>query len=83
MVAAVSNLPGMKGRDDLLDTIRELVADLEAGSEWENDTLLRYLDGLAALMSSIENAYVNTEQSVPENPWSILIDVFLGARFYE
>ncbi len=83
MVATVTHLPGLSGREQLLAAIEELQAELASGAVWENDTLARFLDGFGALLGSIENAYVNTGKPVPDDPWVILTDALKGARFYE
>jgi hypothetical protein len=83
VVAAVSEHPGLRGREQVLEVVERLQAELDAGAEWENNTLSRFLDGFGALLGSIENAYVNTDRPVPDDPWAILADVLQGARSYE
>jgi len=57
---------------------------LAAGAEgWENDSLDRYLEALAELLGSIENAYENEGQPLPATAWSVMARVVRGARFYE
>lgn len=79
----MSEYPSLEGRDQLLRAIDEVQGEIEAGVEWENDTLARFLDGFGALLGSIENAYLNTGRNVPNDPWMILADVMRGARNYE
>jgi hypothetical protein len=79
----MSEYPGLRGRDQLLKVVEALQSELDAGVEWENDTLGRYLEGLGALLGSIENAYINTGRPVPDDPWVILADVIRGATSYE
>lgn len=60
-----------------------MCAELEAGADWENNTLPRYLESLAALLEAIENSYTNVGRQVPSNPWDIIGKAILGAREYE
>jgi hypothetical protein len=83
VVATVSEFPGLAGRQKLLQAVEELQAELAAGADWENDTITRYLKGFGALLESIENAYLNTGREVPSDPWTVVTDVFRGARNYE
>ena len=83
MVAAVNTPRGLSGRDRLLSTVEEMQRELEAGAEWENNTLERFLDGFSALLRSIENSYVNEGKPVPDDPWALVADAFRGARDYE
>ena len=59
---------------------RELV---DAGQEWENDSLPGFLEAFGALLGSIDQAYLNTGRPVPEDPWVLLADALAGARHYE
>jgi hypothetical protein len=76
--------PGLAGREALLAQLVELQHDLETrGDDWENPTLGRYLEALRALLGSIENAYANKGEAIPEDPWTIMADAMAGARYYE
>jgi hypothetical protein len=83
MVATMNEYQALAGRGQLLKALDELQGELHNGVEWENDTLERFLDGFSALLGSIENAYANTGQSLPVDPWLIVAEVFRGARDYE
>jgi hypothetical protein len=83
VVAAVSEFPGLSGRERFLAAVEDLQAELASGAVWENDTLERFLDGFGALVGSIENAYLNAGKVVPDDPWEILADALRGARSYE
>jgi hypothetical protein len=82
-VAAMSELSGMHGRDQLLEALAEIRAELDTGAEWENDTLPRFLEAFAALLGSIENAYLNTGRPVPTDPWELMVTAIRGASSYE
>ena len=83
MVVADMTASGTAGRDVALAAIQELLDEVGAQDDWENDTLARYLEALHALLGSIENAYTNIGRSVPDNPWQVMADALLGARYYE
>ena len=83
MVAAMGQDQSMPGRDHLVEIVEQLQAELEAGAEWDNDTLVRFLGGFGALLGSIENAYVNTGRELPSDPWVLVGEALLGARHYE
>jgi hypothetical protein len=75
--------PGLAGRQQLVDAINELLTELDAAVEWENDSLHAYFEALNALLGSIENAYTNTGNPVPDDPWAIMARALRGARSYE
>ena len=73
------------GRDMVVEVLNSLVAELtgEPEESWENVTLERYLEALAAILESYENHYVNTGTSIPDDPWVIMSEALTGARYYE
>jgi hypothetical protein len=42
-----------------------------------------YLEAVMELLLAIENAYANQNRPIPADPWSVMADVLLGARYYE
>ena len=68
----------MPGRDHLVEIVEQLQAELEAGAEWDNDTLVRFLDGFGALLGSSENAYVNTGRDLPSDSGCWWVRLFSG-----
>ena len=79
----MSDSPALNGRDEVVQAIEDMRSELEQGAVWENDTLVRYLEALAAVLGSIEYAYSNDGRSLPESPWHILMEALRGARDYE
>lgn len=79
----MSDSPALNGRDEVVQAIEDMRSELEQGAVWENDTLVRYLEALAAVLGSIENAYSNDGRPLPESPWHILMEALRGARDYE
>ncbi|KAA9381613.1 hypothetical protein F5972_01935 [Microbispora cellulosiformans] len=61
----------------------EVSASPEA-EEWENDTLPRFLDGLAAFVSAMDGYFRNQGLSVPDQPsWQLVGDMLAAATLYE
>ncbi len=60
-------------------------ADLHAHpAEWENHTLERYLDALAAIIDSVDNQLRNRgEDQPPQLDWALLARLLVGATGYE
>lgn len=83
MAIVVTEYPALAGRHQVLAAVAALQEDLAAGTEWENDTLLTFLEAFAALLASVENAYVNAGERVPDDPWQIMAKALLGAPRYE
>lgn len=73
------------GRDELVAAIQELAREVYAGQteEWENVTLPAYLEALAGWLKSYENAYINTDRPIPQDPWEIMKTAFTAATIYE
>jgi len=73
-------------RDDLVRFIRILLQDLrDHGKDWENPTLERYLDALAAWTGNMEGYFRNVRKtSAPVEPtWKLIGYMLLAARIYE
>ena len=69
---------------DLIAVIAHMRTDLAANPEdWENPTLDRFLESMAAWLSEFPQSYLNTRQPVPGPDWRFVADVLLAARVYE
>ena len=79
----MTNYDALQGRDEVLDVLDSLLAELVDGQAWENQTLERFLDAFSALLGSIENAYSNTGRPLPDSPWELVAEALRGARYYE
>jgi hypothetical protein len=79
----MSDLEGLAGRDAVVSILDELCTELDDGTEWENDSLRRYLEALGALLGSVENTYINSGLPVPKDPWELIGRALKGARNYE
>jgi hypothetical protein len=68
----------MKTRDDTVQAIRRLLTQLgDDPDSWENPTLERYLDGMAAWLE----ASGKTQDQPPS--WDLIIDMLEAAKIYE
>ena len=70
---------------DLARVVEAMRADLLAHpNEWENHTLERYLDGLAALVDSLDSLLANRGEDMPGQPsWALIAQLLTGASGYE
>jgi hypothetical protein len=68
----------MKTRQDVVNTLTRLHADLQENPDgWENPTLVRYLEAMAAWLDS---ARVRQEEHAS---WDLLCDLLEAGRIYE
>ena len=68
----------MKTREDVVLAIRKLLGDLdEDPGSWENPTLDRYLESMAAWLESYGDKYN------PEASWDLMIQMLEAAKIYE
>lgn len=72
-------------RYDLARFVRALREDLlENGDAWENLTLERFLEALAAWISDMEGYFKNQEIPEPEQPdWHLVGQMLYAASIYE
>jgi hypothetical protein len=64
--------------------IVRLVKDLKENPEhWENDTLERFLDAIAAWVEDMDGYYQNLNKPIPVVEWDIFGQILLAARIYE
>ena len=75
----------IRTREDFAAFVRDLLADLRAHPEhWENATLDRYLDALAAWVEDMDSWARNNDQAVPVQPgWKQIGQALLAASLYE
>lgn len=72
-------------RDDLAAFIRDLHQDyLRRGHEWENSTLDRFLEALAAWIDDSDGWYRNFGKELPANgDWTFIARALGAATVYE
>ncbi len=68
----------MKTRDDVIETIQVLLADLESNpGGWENPTLERYLEAMGAWLDGFGKKYDQPPS------WELIIQMLQAAKVYE
>lgn len=72
-------------REELVDFIAQLRDDfVERGEQWENATLDRFLDALAAWIEASPGWYRNFDQEMPPNgDWTLFARALSAAVVYE
>jgi len=75
----------VNSKSDFVQFVEGLRADLAKNpDEWENPTLDRFLDAIAAWTATSDNYYRNTARPVPDNvSWRFFAEVLAAARIYE
>ena len=75
----------VQSRQDLIAFIAALRRDLERNEpEWENPTLDRYLEALAAWTEDMDGYFRNRGEEVPAEPsWRLIADMLYAAHIYE
>jgi hypothetical protein len=75
----------VNSKSDFVQFVEGLCADLaENPDEWENPTLDRFLDAIAAWAAASDNYYRNTAHPVSDNvSWRFFAEVLAAARSYE
>ena len=68
----------MKTREDAVAAIRNLLCSLEEKpASWENPTLDRYLESMAAWLESYGDKHA------PEPSWDFIVQMLEAAKIYE
>jgi hypothetical protein len=79
-----ARLSQVRTRQDLVEFIRALNTNLlENGDNWENPTLERYLDAMAAWIADMDGFYKNQGVKVPKANWQLMGQILLAATIYE
>ena len=75
----------VQSRGDLVAFIHALRSDLAANEPaWENPTLGRYLEALAAWTNDMDGAFHNQGKEVPPQPtWQLVAAMLYAAHRYE
>ncbi|MGH8838419.1 MAG: DUF7660 family protein [Jiangellaceae bacterium] len=75
----------IRTRQDLARFVNALRHDLlNNGDAWENATLDRYLEALAAWIADMEGYFKNQGISAPERPdWHLVGQMLFAASIYE
>jgi phage gp37-like protein len=83
--AALPGRPGTAWWADVRETSHQMLTDLLAHpDEWENTTLDRFLEALAASWEGIPGLYQNRGEQFPEAPtWKMIAEALVMASGYE
>jgi len=83
--ARVGDLSEVTSLTDVAEVVHQMLADLrEHPTEWENHTLDRFLDALAAALEGLPSRYANRGQQLPNTTtWKILAEALVTASGYE
>ena len=75
----------IRSREDLAAFVRSLHNDFHDNRQmWENDTLDRFLDALAAWVEDMGGYYRKQRKELHDHPaWKTLADMLIAARQYE
>jgi hypothetical protein len=78
-------IPLIKTRADFVRFVRALAENLDsAPDEWENPTLLSYLEALAAWTEDMDGFYKNHGEVMAESiDWQMVANILLAAKIYE
>lgn len=85
VVSLESRAAAVSSREDLVAFLRELARDHEARpAGWENASLQRYLEAMAAWTEDMEGYYESRGEPAPVlASWRRFAEILLAARLYE
>ena len=75
----------ISNRDRFLKFMELLIGHLKNNpDEWENKSLLEYLEAVANWTADMDGYYINNNLTIPENVnWQVFANILLGASVYE
>ena len=75
----------IQSRQDFVNFMRSLLKDLRDNPKsWENDTLERYFEAIAAWTNDMDGYYLNQRKPIPfQLNWRILAEILMAAKIYE
>jgi hypothetical protein len=81
----MSKPENVNSKSDFAQFVEELRADLAKNpDEWENPTLDRFLEALAAWVAASDNFSRNTARPLPDSvSWRFFAEALAAARIYE
>jgi hypothetical protein len=80
-----ADLAEVASHADVARIVEQMLADLRAHpDEWEDGTLERFLDALAAAFEALPPLYANRGEPMPNQPtWKLIAEVLVMASGYE
>ena len=78
-------IDAIQSREEFIAFMRDLSKDFRNNNvTWENDTLERYLDALAAWAEDMDGYYKNRGEATPVDiNWKFISQLLLAAKYYE
>lgn len=78
-------LDGVRTHLDVAAIVDQMSADLrQHPDEWENHTLERFLDALAATLGALDSLHHNRDEVLPDPPtWKVIAEALVIASGYE
>jgi len=75
----------ISSRGDFVEFVKALGKDLQNDpTSWENATLERFLEAVAAWVEDMDGYYLNQGRPVPVQPdWKVMGDILMAAKMYE
>jgi hypothetical protein len=72
-------------REDFVSFIKALASDyINSPDKWENSTIDRYLEALAAWVEDMDGYYRNMGETVPVDiDWKAFANMLMAAKMYE
>jgi hypothetical protein len=80
-----SRVDAVETRHDVVAVVEAMLADLKAApDEWENGTLQRYSEALAATLNALDLLYANRGEAMPTTAtWRQMAQALVMASGYE
>ena len=75
----------IRSREDFVAFVKALSKDLQENpATWENASLERFLDSIAAWVEDMDGYYLSRQKPVPDQPdWKVVGDILMAAKMYE
>ena len=79
------DLTTVASHGDAARIVEQMLTDLRMHpDEWENPTLERFLDALAASLNAVEQLHTNRGETIPPQPsWKLLAELLVMASGHE
>jgi hypothetical protein len=80
-----SRVDAVETRQDVVAIVEAMLADLQAApDDWENGTVQRYLEALAATLNALDRLYANRGEPIPATAtWRQVAQALVMASGYE
>jgi hypothetical protein len=78
-------MTNVNSKEDFVKFMSYLINDLKDNpQQWENRSLLEYLEAIQSWTEDMDGYYVNNNLPVPKNAnWNVFADILTAARIYE